>query len=90
LARKGSNAIYNSIPKSWEWLIVNCVVNAAKSVIPGFYIFKGEKLRDDYIRFCKPCICMAMQKRTWMTTFLFKEFLSFFDKSILGGASFNK
>jgi hypothetical protein len=30
---------------------------------------------------------MAMQKRTWMTTFPFKEFLSLFNKSILGGMS---
>jgi hypothetical protein len=30
---------------------------------------------------------MAMQKRNWMTSFLFKEFLTFFKKSILGGVS---
>ncbi len=28
---------------------------------------------------------MAMQKRAWMTTFLFKEFLSFFNKLVPGG-----
>ncbi len=28
-----------------------------------------------------------MQKKVWMTTFLFKEFLSFFKKFILGGIS---
>jgi hypothetical protein len=31
---------------------------------------------------------MAMPKKAWMTTFLFKEFLSFFKRSILGGVSF--
>jgi hypothetical protein len=30
---------------------------------------------------------MAMQSKAWMTTFLFKEFLSFFKSSILGGIS---
>ncbi len=40
-----------------------------------------------YIRLHTPCTCMAMQKRTWMTTFPFKEFLSLFNKSILGGMS---
>ncbi len=30
---------------------------------------------------------MAMQSKAWMTTFLFKEFLSFFKNSILGGIS---
>jgi len=28
---------------------------------------------------------MAVQTKTWMTSFLFKEFLSIFKKSILGG-----
>jgi hypothetical protein len=32
---------------------------------------------------------MAMQKRTWMTTFLFKEFLSFFNKLGPGGMPLN-
>jgi hypothetical protein len=31
---------------------------------------------------------MVMQKKTWITILLFKEFLSFFNKSILGGVSF--
>jgi hypothetical protein len=30
-----------------------------------------------------------MQKRAWMTTFLFKKFLSFFNKLIPSGVSFN-
>jgi hypothetical protein len=86
---KGSNAIYNTIPKFQEWLIVNYVIKDAKGVLHGFYIFKGERLRDDYIIFCKPNICMVMQKRTWMTTFLFKESMAFFNKSIPSGISFN-
>jgi hypothetical protein len=32
---------------------------------------------------------MAMQKKPWMITFLFKKFLSFFNKSILGGVPLN-
>jgi hypothetical protein len=63
LARKGSNAIYNIIPKTREWLIVKYVVNAARGVIHGFYIFKCRKLRDDYIRLYKLGIFMAMQKK---------------------------
>jgi len=30
---------------------------------------------------------MAMQKKTWMTSFLFNEFLNFFTRSVLGGIS---
>ncbi len=57
-----SNAIYNTIPKFWEWLTLNNEINATEGVLLGFYIFRGEKLRDDYIRLCKLGICMAMQK----------------------------
>jgi hypothetical protein len=32
-----------------EWLIINYVVNAAKTTLPWFYIFKGERIHDDYI-----------------------------------------
>jgi hypothetical protein len=89
LARRGSNVIYNTIPKSREWLIVNCVINAVGGILLSFYIFKGERLRDDYKRLYKLGTCMAMQKRTWMITFLFKEFLSFFNKLVPSGVSLN-
>jgi hypothetical protein len=32
---------------------------------------------------------MAMQKNAWMTTFLFKESMAFFNNSIPNGMSFN-
>jgi hypothetical protein len=63
LARRRSIAVYNIIPKSQEWLIVNCVVNVVGGVLFGFYIFKGERLKDDYIKLCKLGICMAMPKK---------------------------
>jgi IS4 transposase len=77
LARRGSNAIYSTIPKSREWLVVNYAINVVGGVLLGFYIFRGEKLRDDYIRLYKLGTCMAMYKKTWMIIFLFKEFLLF-------------
>jgi hypothetical protein len=53
LVKRDSNHIYNIIPKSWEWLIMNYVMNVVDEVLPRFYIFKGERLRDDYITFYK-------------------------------------
>jgi wobble nucleotide-excising tRNase len=41
--------VYNTILKSKEWMIVNCVVNAIRTTLPGFYKFKGERIRDYYI-----------------------------------------
>jgi hypothetical protein len=60
LARLGSNAIYSTIPKFREWFIINCAINVARINLLGFYIFKGERLQDDYIKSYKPKSCMAM------------------------------
>jgi hypothetical protein len=49
-------------------------------------IFKGERLWDDYIKFRKLGICMAMQKKPWMIYFLL---VYFFKKCFLGRTSFN-
>jgi hypothetical protein len=48
------------ISKFREWLIVDYVINVVGGVLTSFYIFKGERLRDDYIKLCKPSICMVM------------------------------
>jgi hypothetical protein len=48
LAKKVSNYIY-IIPKSWEWLIMNYVMNGIGEVLLRFYIFKGERLKNDFI-----------------------------------------
>jgi hypothetical protein len=53
--------------------------NATRGVIPRFYNFKGERLRNDYIKLCQPRTYMAMQKRAWMSSFLLKKFLAFFN-----------
>jgi hypothetical protein len=52
LAWRKSNVDYNTIPKSQEWLIVNYAINLVEGVLLNFYIFKGERLKDDYIILC--------------------------------------
>lgn len=47
LARRGSNVVHNIIPKSWEWLIINCAINATSVILLRFYIFIGERLKND-------------------------------------------
>jgi hypothetical protein len=60
-------------------------MNAIEGLILRFYIFQGERIKDDYIKHCKFGTCMGVQTKAWMTSFLFKEFLSFFKRSIIGG-----
>jgi hypothetical protein len=77
LTKRGSYQLYNTIPKSKEWLTINCVMNAVGGLIPIFYIFRGERIKDDYIKYCKFGTCMVGQTKAWMTNFLFKEFRHF-------------
>jgi len=81
-AKWGSHHVYNTIPKSKEWMTVNCVVNAKGATFLRFYTF-----RRDYIQLCKLRTCKAMQSKAWMTTFLFKKILSFLKRSIPSGIS---
>jgi hypothetical protein len=75
LAKKGSQHVYNTTLRSKEWLIINCVVDVAQTSLPSWYIFRGKKFINDYIKHCKTRTCMAMQKKTQMTSFLFKELI---------------
>ncbi len=34
-----------------------------KKILLGFYIFRGEKIRDDHIKNCKSRTWMSMQKQ---------------------------
>ncbi len=51
----------------------------------GFYIFRDEQFKDDYIKECKIGTCMVMLNKAWTTTFFFKEFQSFFKNLISSG-----
>jgi hypothetical protein len=79
--------VYNIISKSKEWLTVNYVVNAARTTLLGFYIFREKRMHDDSIQQCKPGPRVAMQSKAWMITFFFKQFLSFFKRFIPNGIS---
>ncbi len=87
MAKRGSHIVYKTIPKSHECLIVNYVVNVARTVLLRFYIFWRKRMCNDYIKQCKSKTFMAMQTKAWMMVFLFKEFLSFFKRLVLGGIS---
>jgi hypothetical protein len=65
------------MPKSWEWLIINRVINVVGSILPRFYIFKRERLKDDYSKLNKSGTCITMENKAWMTNFLFKELILF-------------
>jgi hypothetical protein len=42
---------------------MNGGINAIGKVLLRFYMFKGERLQNDYIKECKLRICITMQKK---------------------------
>ena len=77
-AKRGSRSIHSVVPNDHEWLTVLTYVNAAGHNIPGFYIFKGKRIRRNYIIHCEDGVAMAMQSEAWMTQFLFSNWITHF------------
>jgi hypothetical protein len=65
--------MYNNNLKSRKWLTISCAINERGGYWPIFHI-SGERIKDDYIQTCTLGTCMAMQKKVWMTCFMFKTF----------------
>jgi hypothetical protein len=42
--------MYNNNPKSREWLTISCAINEGGGYLPIFHIFRGEKIKNDYIQ----------------------------------------
>jgi hypothetical protein len=76
-----------TIPKSHEWLIVNCGINVVGTILPRFYNFKRERLKNNYMKFWKLSTCMAKNTKAWMISLLFKKFLSLFSGYVPSGIS---
>lgn len=82
LARKGSKVVYGIAPDSREWLTILCCVNAVGGVLPGYYIFKGKKAKQNYLLECENGAVMSMQGKAWMIGQLFEAWLEHFKSSV--------
>jgi hypothetical protein len=80
LVKQSSCDVYNTIPKSREWLIVNCIINATRFTLLVFYIFKRSKMQENYIT----KNMHGNVEKNWKTIYLFNQWLSFFYKYVLG------
>jgi hypothetical protein len=59
VAKRGSQQVYNTILKSKDWLIINYIINVKAGFLLGFYIFKGERIKENYIKHCNARSCMV-------------------------------
>ena len=80
--KKDTRSVHTLLPNKWEWLTVLTCINATDFHILGFYIFRGKRTMDNYIRFCEDEAAMAMQSEAWMTEFLFSSWISHFIHSL--------
>jgi hypothetical protein len=81
-ARRGSQTVHSLMPNKREWITVLSCINASGDSIPGFYIFRGKRMMENYIQHCKNGASMAMQPEGWMTASLFSQWISHFIKSL--------
>jgi hypothetical protein len=81
-AKRGSINVQSLMPNEREWITMLSCINAVGQSIPGFYIFKGKRMREDYIAQCEDEVSMAMQPEAWMTSILFSHWISHFIKAL--------
>ena len=77
-AKKGSRSVHKVLPNEREWITNLTYVNAVGEHIPRFYIFRGKRLRSNYVIHCEDGAAMAMQTKAWMTATLFSHWISHF------------
>ena len=75
---RGAKNIHTIIPNEWEWLSMLSCINVAGKKVPNFYIFKGIRMRQNFLELANDGDTMAMQPQAWMTTFFFDAWISHF------------
>ena len=74
--------MHSLMPNKLEWLSALTCINAVEHSILGFYIFRRQQIRDNFIRFCEDGAAMAMQPEAWLTQYLFFSWISYFINSL--------
>ena len=80
--QKGVRSVYKIAPNEQEHITTLTCINATGQYIPNFYIFKGKRIRANYIQHCENQAAMAMQPQAWLTQFLFRNWLSHFIQTL--------
>ena len=62
--KRGTRSVHSLLPNEHECLTVLTCINVAGQDIHGFYIFRGKRIRDNYISFYEDGAAMAMHLET--------------------------
>ena len=77
-AKRGIRGVHQVIPSEREWLSILSAINASGGTIPNYYIFKGVRKFRDYTALCEEGAPLGMQKKGWMDTIHFMEWMDHF------------
>ena len=81
-SKRGIKGVHKVVPTKREWLSVLIAINASGQSIPNYYIFKGVRKLRNYVIKCKKGAMQGMQKKGWMDSFHFMEWMDHFIKRI--------
>lgn len=82
VARTGSQSMHKVMPDEREWISVLCCKNLDRASIQIFYVLKRNFFWQNYIEAYEARATMAMQPCTWMTSFVFAQWISHFVKFV--------
>ena len=77
-AKKGIRDVHQVISSEWEWLSILSAINASGGTIFNYYIFKGMRKLTNYTTLCEEVAPLEMQKKGWMDTIHFMEWMDQF------------
>ena len=78
-APRGTRSVHLFTPNDQrEWISVLTCINASGEIIPNYYIFKGLRIRRDYIALCEDGATFDMQKKGWVDSYQFSTWMDNF------------
>jgi len=63
LPRQETRSVHSVVPDKREWMLVLVCINAAGVAIPSYYIFRGKRIRQNYVEVCEPRATMVVQEK---------------------------
>ena len=84
-AKRGIKGVYKVVPAERKWLSVLTAINASGQWISNYYIFKGVRKLRNYVIKCEKGAMQGMQKKGWMDSFHFMEWMDHFINRIKEG-----
>ena len=70
--------MHQVIPSEREWLSILLAINASGGTVPNYYIFKRVRKLRDYTILYEEGALLGMQKKGWMDTIHFMEWMDHF------------